>query len=345
MSAERRAGNPNETESHRRARKQEEAFAKRKQEEREKAVQDRLASRRSRKTPITDAHEESKLHRRSPVPEIPHRQGGHKDSLETEGGQPTGGASDVRRSTGQAQARLLEDDLEKQGKELVKQEKRKLKKKRKQSQRKKLTLFIFTNFGCIGSLMGLLLVMGVVLIILGGVVAIIATEDGGNQTAQGTQKTEENKDNNAQTGTGGASIDTGNPSSYGYKNPVTNVRITSPYGQRWGTLHKGIDFGCKENVDPILASKKGKVAWAKFGENGSGFGGYGNVVVLEHDGGQWTLYGHMNSLTVQEGQTVEAGTQLGICGATGQVTGPHLHFEVKTAFKFGQVDPAPYLPN
>ncbi|PGT90156.1 hypothetical protein COD17_09430 [Bacillus thuringiensis] len=240
----------------------------------------------------------------------------------------------------------MEDDLEKQAKELVKQEKRKLKKKRKKSQRKKMSLLFFTNFGCLGSVMGLLLVMGVVLIILGGIVAIIASEDGGNQTAQETPKTEENKDNN--TGTpppsGGATTDTGNPSSYGYKKPVQNVRVTSTFGPRWGTIHKGIDFGCKNGVDPILASKKGKVGWAKFGQPGSGFGGYGNVVVLEHEGGQWTLYGHMNSLSVQEGQTVEAGTQLGICGATGQVTGPHLHFEIKTAFKAGQVDPTPYLP-
>ena len=70
----------------------------------------------------------------------------------------------------------------------------------------------------------------------------------------------------------------------------------------------------------------------------------GNLVVLEHEGGLWTLYAHMDSLSVQEGQMVQQGQQVGVCGATGQVTGPHLHFEVKTAFKFGQVDPAPYMP-
>lgn len=70
----------------------------------------------------------------------------------------------------------------------------------------------------------------------------------------------------------------------------------------------------------------------------------GNVVVINHGNGHWSLYGHMSSITVQEGQNIGVGQQVGVCGRTGQVTGPHLHFEIKTSLTFGQVDPAPYLP-
>ncbi|HDR6289243.1 TPA: peptidoglycan DD-metalloendopeptidase family protein [Bacillus cereus] len=137
----------------------------------------------------------------------------------------------------------------------------------------------------------------------------------------------------------------GDPSSSGFVLPIPgNPIVTSPYGPRWGTIHKGIDYGCTRGQTPIGAAKAGRVGLAQFGAGGSGFGGYGNLVVLEHEGGLWTLYGHMDALSVQQGQMVQAGQQLGVCGATGQVTGPHLHFEIKTAFMYGQVDPAPYMP-
>ncbi len=137
----------------------------------------------------------------------------------------------------------------------------------------------------------------------------------------------------------------GDPSSHGFVLPIPgNPLVTSPYGPRWGTIHKGTDYACTRGQTAIGAAKAGRVGFAAFGASGSGFGGYGNLVVLEHEGGLWTLYGHMDALSVQQGQMVQSGQQLGICGATGQVTGPHLHFEVKTSFKFGQVDPAPYMP-
>ncbi|MEC3159632.1 peptidoglycan DD-metalloendopeptidase family protein [Bacillus thuringiensis] len=100
----------------------------------------------------------------------------------------------------------------------------------------------------------------------------------------------------------------------------------------------GLTFNCE------AGKPGGVVEWAKFGASGSGFGGYGNVVVINHGNGYWSLYGHMSSITVQEGQNIGVGQQVGVCGRTGQVTGPHLHFEIKTSLTFGQVDPAPYLP-
>lgn len=144
---------------------------------------------------------------------------------------------------------------------------------------------------------------------------------------------------------GGGVVDTGTASSYGFIKPIAQTTVTSPFGPRWGTIHKGIDYSCQDGVTAIAASKGGVVELAKFGEGGSGFGGYGNVVVINHQNGYWSLYGHMSSITVQEGQNIGVGQQVGVCGKTGQVTGPHLHFEIKTSFKFGQVDPGPYLPN
>ncbi|MBT2576901.1 peptidoglycan DD-metalloendopeptidase family protein [Bacillus sp. ISL-8] len=119
----------------------------------------------------------------------------------------------------------------------------------------------------------------------------------------------------------------GDPSSHGFVLPIPgSPLVTSPYGPRWGTIHKGTDYACTRGQTAIGAAKAGRVGFAAFGADGSGFGGYGNAVVLEHEGGLWTLYGHMDALSVQQGQMVQAGQQLGICGATGQVTGPHLHF-------------------
>ncbi|NKW97712.1 peptidoglycan DD-metalloendopeptidase family protein [Bacillus toyonensis] len=149
---------------------------------------------------------------------------------------------------------------------------------------------------------------------------------------------------NCEAGKPGGVVDTGSASSQGFIRPIAQTTITSPFGPRWGTIHKGIDYSCQDGVTAIAASKGGVVELAEFGAGGSGFGGYGNVVVINHGNGYWSLYGHMSSITVQKGQNIGVGQQVGVCGRTGQVTGPHLHFEIKTAFQFGQVDPAPYLP-
>ncbi|CUB08767.1 Murein DD-endopeptidase MepM [Bacillus cereus] len=149
---------------------------------------------------------------------------------------------------------------------------------------------------------------------------------------------------NCEAGKPGGVVDTGSASSQGFIRPIAQTTITSPFGPRWGTIHKGIDYSCQDSVTAIAASKGGVVELAEFAASGSGFGGYGNVVVINHGNGYWSLYGHMSSITVQKGQNIGVGQQVGVCGRTGQVTGPHLHFEIKTAFKFGQVDPAPYLP-
>jgi murein DD-endopeptidase MepM/ murein hydrolase activator NlpD len=103
-------------------------------------------------------------------------------------------------------------------------------------------------------------------------------------------------------------------------------------------LHTGIDFGHDDNV--IQAADDGVVIMTVFNR------AYGNMTVIDHgtiDGRHiTTFYGHQSRFLVKEGQRVKKGDVIGVIGATGYATGPHLHFEVRDD---GAVeDPAPWLP-
>lgn len=92
--------------------------------------------------------------------------------------------------------------------------------------------------------------------------------------------------------------------------------------------HNGIDIAGSIGT-PIIAARGGTVTLVRGG--GTWNGGYGNYVVISHGNGIQTLYAHMNSISVSQGQTVTTGQQVGTLGNTGQSTGPHLHFEVRNA--------------
>jgi len=117
-------------------------------------------------------------------------------------------------------------------------------------------------------------------------------------------------------------------SGQGFIMPIEG-RLTSPFGLRkhpiFGMVrqHNGVDFGCVRG-QPIWAAKAGKVIFAGFKS------GYGNVVLIEHEGPVITLYAHQQELLVSAGHRIEKGEVLGRCGSTGWSTGPHLHFEVRT---------------
>ena len=102
--------------------------------------------------------------------------------------------------------------------------------------------------------------------------------------------------------------------------------ISSYYGYRWGRMHNGLDIcqngGCFK--DPAYAAAGGVVLSAKDSNNG-----YGNCVIIDHGNGITTLYAHLNSCSVKEGDVVEAGDEIGLIGSTGYSFGPHLHFEVR----------------
>lgn len=116
--------------------------------------------------------------------------------------------------------------------------------------------------------------------------------------------------------------------------------LTSLFGSRTHPItgkpnnHTGIDIAAGGGT-PILAAKSGLVTTS--GYNNS----YGNYVVVSHGGGQSTLYAHMRSRAVSEGQSVTQGQTLGYVGSTGSSTGNHLHFEVR--LNGGRVDPLDYF--
>jgi septal ring factor EnvC (AmiA/AmiB activator) len=121
--------------------------------------------------------------------------------------------------------------------------------------------------------------------------------------------------------------------------PVNGV-ITSPFGYRdhpiFGRtiLHSGIDIGVDYGT-PVHAADSGVVVEAGW------ISGYGYAVVIDHGNGLSTLYGHNESLAVSEGQSVSQGQVISYAGSTGNSTGPHVHFEVRS--NGDPVDPSAYL--
>lgn len=107
---------------------------------------------------------------------------------------------------------------------------------------------------------------------------------------------------------------------------------------RGGRNHMGIDID-GDTGDPIYAMTWGVVAHA--GPAPEGYGGYGNIVIIDHDGYQ-TFYAHLSRVDVVAGTKVVAGQVIGLMGATGNVTGSHLHFETRLDGK--QFDPNNVLP-
>ncbi|HEX9775285.1 MAG TPA: peptidoglycan DD-metalloendopeptidase family protein [Actinomycetota bacterium] len=130
------------------------------------------------------------------------------------------------------------------------------------------------------------------------------------------------------------SVNTGGSGAHGFAWPIRGP-ITSPYGPRWGGFHTGIDIDCSTG-DGIGASKAGRVIAAEYG------GGYGNMVIIDHGGGYTTLYAHMSRFYVGRGASVGQHTRIGACGATGNATGDHLHFEVRVNTQHR--NPMDYLP-
>ncbi len=119
--------------------------------------------------------------------------------------------------------------------------------------------------------------------------------------------------------------------------PVAGGRLTSTFGPRWGNLHAGIDLAAPM-LTPEYAAADGVVLEA------GPASGYGNVVYIQHENGDVTVYGHMEQILVQPGQVVRAGDTIALLGNRGQSTGPHLHFEVIAGGPGGQkVDPVPWL--
>lgn len=109
----------------------------------------------------------------------------------------------------------------------------------------------------------------------------------------------------------------------GFHMPTPSTRITSPFGPRWRRMHNGLDL--KVNIgDTIVAAFDGKVRVVKYERRG-----YGKYVVIRHDNGLETVYGHLSKQLVENDQLVKAGEPIGLGGNTGRSTGSHLHFETR----------------
>jgi murein DD-endopeptidase MepM/ murein hydrolase activator NlpD len=117
-------------------------------------------------------------------------------------------------------------------------------------------------------------------------------------------------------------------------------RLSSPFGYRTHPitgkkkLHAGMDMAAPKGT-PVYAAESGVVIVAQ------SWSGYGNCIIIDHGGGLWTLYGHLSSILVKNGENVKRGNKIGLVGSTGQSTGNHLHFEVRKNSE--PVNPAPYL--
>ncbi|SDN44342.1 Murein DD-endopeptidase MepM and murein hydrolase activator NlpD, contain LysM domain [Klenkia soli] len=119
--------------------------------------------------------------------------------------------------------------------------------------------------------------------------------------------------------------------------PVDGARLSSTFGYRWGTLHAGIDLAAPM-LTPEYAAMDGVVIKA------GPASGFGQAVYIQHENGDVTVYGHMETILVTEGQVVQAGETIALLGSRGQSTGPHLHFEVHVGGIDGEkIDPIPWL--
>lgn len=109
----------------------------------------------------------------------------------------------------------------------------------------------------------------------------------------------------------------------GFCMPTTHTIITSKCGPRWRRMHNGLDIKVYIG-DTIRAAFDGRVRMVKYERRG-----YGKYVVIRHDNGLETIYGHLSKQIVAEDQYVKAGDPIGLGGNTGRSTGSHLHFETR----------------
>lgn len=115
----------------------------------------------------------------------------------------------------------------------------------------------------------------------------------------------------------------------------SHKKISSKFGKRWGKDHQGIDIPGRVGAS-IVSSADGVVVYS-----GSGIGGYGNLTVISHEGGLFTVYAHARKNYTRKGDIVYRGQVIAEIGVTGRTTGPHLHYEVR--YDSEAIDPLGFL--
>jgi len=108
----------------------------------------------------------------------------------------------------------------------------------------------------------------------------------------------------------------------GFAYPIEHP-MTSPFGKRHSSYHKGIDIPLRTG-EKVVAAFDGKVRYAKYNN-----GGFGRLVIIRHANGTETYYAHLSKIRVKANQIVKAGEEIGLGGSTGRSYSPHLHFEIR----------------
>jgi len=122
---------------------------------------------------------------------------------------------------------------------------------------------------------------------------------------------------------------------YGQLTSLFGVR-TNPFSEVGYEVHPGVDIQAKWGAK-VKAPAHGKIVFADWR------GGYGKCIIIKHNNGFQTLYGHLSAIKVREGQEVNAGEVIGEVGSTGRSTGPHLHYEITQNGK--RINPSLFLKN
>ncbi|MFF9914967.1 M23 family metallopeptidase [Streptomyces sp. NPDC013457] len=127
--------------------------------------------------------------------------------------------------------------------------------------------------------------------------------------------------------------------------PVSRYTLSASFNQggaMWAHKHSGQDFAVPVGT-PVKAAGAGTVV--KAGPNGGGDGpAYGNAIVVKHANGKYSQYAHLSKINVHIGQKVGAGQKIALSGNTGNSSGPHLHFEIRTTPNYGSaLNPSVFL--
>ena len=131
--------------------------------------------------------------------------------------------------------------------------------------------------------------------------------------------------------------------------PLKNYILTQKFGETITDPqgHTGIDL-YQPIGTPVYAAEGGDILAAGVINNAYGNSAYGNCILIDHKNGLYTFYAHLNTINVKVGMSVIQGVIIGTVGSTGNSTGPHLHFEVRTKPNWNRanfVDPLLYLPS
>ncbi|MDQ0582607.1 M23 family metallopeptidase [Streptomyces rishiriensis] len=127
--------------------------------------------------------------------------------------------------------------------------------------------------------------------------------------------------------------------------PVKKYTLSAGYAQAgamWQSTHSGQDFAVPSGTK-VMAAHGGTVV--KAGGNGAGDGpAYGNAIVIKHANGVYSQYAHLSHINVKVGQIVKTGQKIALSGNTGNSSGPHLHFEIRTTANYGSaINPVTFL--